>query len=64
MKRTEPLTTALENKITIFAKDAEERRRYIKSALASALRWYALSPDKRHGDEQHAVILIDLLSDL
>jgi len=64
MKRTESKTTPLENKIVIFTKDADERREYIKSALACALRWYALAPDKRHGDEQHAVILIDLLTDL
>lgn len=41
-----------------------ERREMLIKAIASALRWYALHPDKRKEDGQHAACLSDLIHEL
>ena len=41
-----------------------EKREFILSALNSALRWYALTAEKRKEDDQDAVILLDLMEEI
>jgi hypothetical protein len=42
----------------------DERKDWLVHAIASALRWYASSPDKRKGDSEDAVVLSELLQEI
>lgn len=52
------------DQLCITIQDPAEGRELLISSIASALRWYALTPDKRKGDEEKAVVLIDLMEEL
>ena len=42
----------------------DDQRKQLTNAITAALRWYALQPAERKGDNDHAVTLIDLLEEL
>jgi hypothetical protein len=44
--------------------ETSEERTELIHAIASALRWYALTPHKRNDDGQDAAVLTDLLQQL
>lgn len=60
------MTHIKEDELCICVKDRspEERREYLIKACASAMRWYALNPDKRKTDHDHAAAISDLLEEL
>lgn len=60
------MTTSNHNQVTIAITDSspEEKQQVLIKSLASALRWYALNPDKRHEDHAYAADLTDLIQSL
>ncbi len=49
---------------TQFLNMTNEAKGQLVKAVIASLRWYALLPDKRIGDDLQAVVLTDLLNDL
>lgn len=47
--------------ITIKDSCPEERLEWLIKAVSNGLRWYVACPDKRPDDDEHAIVLIDLL---
>lgn len=50
--------------LTINDTDPKEKQVVLIKSLASALRWYALNPDKRNEDHGYAADLSDLIHTL
>lgn len=50
--------------IVIEDTSPEERREWIIKAIARHLAHYAMNPEKRKDDMDHALVLADLLNDL
>lgn len=53
----------MKNTLSQINQDHEQKECLIE-ALLTALRWYALTKEKRKGDEEEAVVLLDLVSSL
>jgi len=50
--------------ITIDDGSPEDRLCWIRQALAAALRNYAINPDKRFRDHEHAIVLAELMEEV